>query len=102
MFSEASPSFSGNSYSALGAAGLASVQPYFLLIAALGIMVGGGTALKMTKAKASGNMDEYHRILNSYIPQNVYFGTVIAIVLFVFAKPLVYMGSGFQSAYAQN
>ena len=94
--------FSSNAYAALGAAGISSVQPYFLLIAATGVLVGAGSAAKMSKAKARGDHEAYQKAMNSFLPQNIFFGTIVGLTLFMFAKPLIYLGSGAQSFYAQN
>jgi Na+-driven multidrug efflux pump len=63
---------SSNAYSALGAAGISSVQPYFLLIVATGVLVGAGSAAKMSKAKARGDMVAYQKAMDSFLPQNIY------------------------------
>lgn len=102
MFSETGLNLSGNAYSALGSGAIATVQPYFLLIAATGIMIGSGTALKMGKAKASGDLNEYQRLLNSFVPKTIMAGVGLGLVLILFAKPLIYLGSGAQSTYMEN
>jgi Na+-driven multidrug efflux pump len=63
---------SANAYASLGAAGISSVQPYFLLISATGVLVGAGSAMKMSKAKARGDDAAYQKAMNSFLPQNVF------------------------------
>ena len=63
---------SSNAYAAIGAAGISSVQPYFMLIAATGVLVGAGSAAKMSKAKARGDMEAYQKAMNSFLPMNVF------------------------------
>ena len=91
-----------NAYSALGAAGISSVQAYFMLIAAVGVLIGSGSAYKLQRAKINGNMVEYQRIMNSFIPQNIMMGVIVGVFLLFLAKPLIYVGSGAQSMYASN
>lgn len=103
MFNNIGLNTSSNAYSALGAAGIASVQPYFLLIAAIGVMVGAGTAMKMTKAKAQNEGPlRYQKLLDSYIPKTIFIGLGMTIFIFIFSKGLIFIGSGGQKTYIEN
>ncbi len=93
--------FNKTSYTSLGPAAMSYAFPYTFFIVGIGLLIGGGLAAVMTKQIANNDHDGYQKSMNSYAPLSIIFGVVLMIILLVFAKVLVWMGSGFQQDYLE-
>ncbi len=94
--------FNKNAYSSLGPAAISYAFPYTFFIIGLGLLVGGGLASIMTKQLANDDKVGYQRSMNSFAPLTIYFGIAVMIFLLIFAKVLVWFGSGFQTDYLNS
>ncbi len=94
--------FNKSSYSSLGPAAISYAFPYTFFIIGLGLLVGGGLASIMTKQLAHDDKVGYQKSMNSFAPLTIYFGIAVMIFLLIFAKILVWFGSGFQKDYLNS
>lgn len=100
-FTEFGTIFNGHN-SLAGPSALLLAVPYTFIIIAFGLAIGAGTATTMTKAKAMNDEKAYREALNQYISKTKYIGVTMGIFIFIFAKPLILMGTGFQPYYAES
>lgn len=90
-----------SSYASLGPAAMSYAMPYTFFIVGMGLAVGGGLSAIMTKQLAKDDSVGAQRTMNSFLPMSVFWGFVMMIFLLIFAKFLVWMGSGFQKDYLE-
>lgn len=88
--------------SAIGVAAMTYAVPFTFFIVGTGTMYGSSIAQKMARAKANGDKEEVQRLMNSYLPTIYKSGIFLGIIFFLLAKPLVWMGSGFQPYLMEN
>ncbi|BDU67442.1 MAG: MATE family efflux transporter [Candidatus Tyloplasma litorale] len=98
-FSDYSLIAENSSYAALGPAAISYAMPYTFLIIGIGLSIGGGLSAIMTKQMANNDKIGEQKTMNSYMPLSIYGGLLIMIIILIFAKVLVWLGSGFQKDY---
>jgi Na+-driven multidrug efflux pump len=91
--------FDKNSYSSLGPAAISYAMPYTFFIIGLGLAIGAGLSSIIIKNNANNNLIESKRAFNAYAPLVVIVGAVLVIVISIFSKFFVWLGSGFQKDY---
>ncbi len=94
--------WSTSSYSSLGPTGVSYAMPYTLIMISTSLMIGGGIAAKATMEKAKQNKEGAKKTINSFLPIVLFYGVILSLFLIVFAKVLVWLGSGFQKSYLDN
>lgn len=91
-----------SSYAALGPAAISYAMPYTFFIIGVGLAIGGGLSAIMVKQFAHKDKVGQQKTMNSYLPLSIICGVILMIFLLIFAKVLVWMGSGFQKDYLKS
>ncbi len=94
--------WSTSKYSSLGPTGVSYAMPYTLIMISTSLMIGGGVAAKATMEKAKQNKENTYKTINSFLPIVIFYGLILSVFLILFAKVLVWLGSGFQKSYLDN
>ncbi len=94
--------FNSGNYASLGATGISYVMPYTIIMVAISMMIGGGIGASILKAKASGDNNKAKDYMNSHLPMSLYYGLFISVFIIIFAKVLIWAGTGFQKEYIDN
>ncbi|NQX83155.1 MAG: polysaccharide biosynthesis C-terminal domain-containing protein [Mycoplasmataceae bacterium] len=91
-----------SSYASLGSAAISYAVPYTFFIIGIGLAIGGGLSAIMTKQIAVGDKISAQRTMNSFTPLVIIGGIILMVILLIFAKVLIWFGSGFQKDYLSS